>query len=90
MVCATDKDLFLGEEADVSILSYGSHKTDKSGSSTLLVESNALSTGLAECEWAASWFGVAKSLNYDLREINSIERFNYELSLHNTTTPSWT
>ena len=61
IVCATNKDIVLGEEADVSVLCYKSHKMQRVGSSTLLVEANAMSEGLADVEWVASWIGLAKT-----------------------------
>ena len=54
MICAVDKDLLAGKEADLSILTWHSHKTDRAGSSTLAVEPNAMSEGLAEAEWVTS------------------------------------
>ena len=55
MVCAVDRSIFDGEEADISSLVYKSHHMTRSGSATLLVESNAMSEGLSEAEWVASW-----------------------------------
>ena len=39
-----------------------------------LVEPNALSEALAECECVASWFGLAKDLTYDLRKRDTLNR----------------
>ena len=33
-----------------------------------------MSSVLAECEWVASWFGLAKGLHYDLRQRDSLNR----------------
>ena len=74
MICATDKVIFEGEEAEVSILTYKSHRNPRAGSSTLLVESQALSESLADAEWVACWIGLAKSLDYDLRKRHSLNR----------------
>ena len=63
LVCAAHEDILIGKDADVSILVYHSHSMKRAGSSTLLVESNAMSSVLAECEWVASWFGLAKDLH---------------------------
>ena len=43
MVCACDGDLFNGEEATISPLTYRSHQMDRAGSATLLVEANSMS-----------------------------------------------
>ena len=67
-VCGVDKKIHLGEEAEISILAYRSHKNPRAASSSLLNESCALSETLADAEWVASWLGLAKNLNYDLRE----------------------
>ena len=74
MLCVTDQCILEGQEADVSILTKHSHKTTKSGAPTLLVESGAMSEGLAEAEWVASWLGLAKDLNYDLRKRATLNR----------------
>ena len=50
MVCAADACILEGVEAEVSPLAYKSHHMNRAGSSTLLVESNAMSEGLAEAE----------------------------------------
>ena len=61
------------KDADESILIYHSHSMKRAGSSTLLVESNAMSSVLAECEWVAPWFGLAKDLHYDLRQRDTLK-----------------
>ena len=33
-----------------------------------------MSSVLAECEWVASWFGLAKDLHYDLRQRDTLNR----------------
>ena len=33
-----------------------------------------MSEGLAHCEWVASWLGLAKSLDYDLRRRGILNR----------------
>ena len=48
MVCAADASILEGKEADVSVLTYQSHRMARAGSSTLLVEANAMSEGLAD------------------------------------------
>ena len=60
MICAADVSLLAGEEAEVSVLTYKSHRMGRSGSSTLLVEAYAMPEALADAEWVASWFGLAK------------------------------
>ena len=68
MICAADVDILRGKEADVSPLTYTSHHMSRAGSATLLVEASAMSEGLADAEWAASWIGLVKDLHYDLRK----------------------
>ena len=68
ITCAVDKSIHEGAEADCSILTHKSHKNPRSGSSTLLLEANSMSEGLADCEWVASWIGFVKDLRYDLRK----------------------
>lgn len=74
IACAADKSIHEGAEAEISILAYRSHKNPKAGGSTLLNEAHAFSTSLADGEWIASWLGLAKSLDYDLRERNTLNR----------------
>ena len=74
IICAVDKNVYKGEEVDISILVYKSHKMDRSGSSTLLTEANAMSEALAQAEWVASWFGLAQDLQYDLRQRDKLNR----------------
>ena len=74
MVCAADASILEGKEADVSVLTYQSHRMARAGSSTLLVEANAMSEGLADAEWVASWIGLVKDLNYDLRKRDLLNR----------------
>ena len=74
MVCAADLSLLENQEADVSVLTYQSHKMTRSGSSTLLVEANAMSEGLADAEWVASWIGLVKDYRYDLRKRDLLNR----------------
>ena len=50
MICAADQDILIGKEAPVSILTYGSHRMQRAGSSTLLMEANPMSGGLADAE----------------------------------------
>ena len=68
MVCAADCSIRDGAFADISCLTFRSHKNKKAGSVTLLVEANGMSEGLAETEWVASWIGIAKDFSYDLRK----------------------
>eukprot|EP00971_Amphidinium_carterae_P166027 3290721-Amphidinium_carterae.1 len=65
--------VFLAEKAVVSqgsgrasLVHFASHGMKRAGSSTLLVEANALSAGLAQAEWISSWLGLATDLNYKL------------------------
>ena len=74
MVCAPDMPILQGEEADVSVLTYKSHRMSRSGSATLLVEANAMSEALADAEWVASWIGLSQSLDYDLRKRDLLKR----------------
>ena len=74
MVFAADVSILQNVEADVSFLTYRSHRMSRSGSSTLLVEANAMSEGLVEVEWIASWIGLVKDYNYDLRKRHLITR----------------
>ena len=73
LTCAADQSIQDGVEADTSILCWTSHKTSRSGSSTLLCEANAMSEGLADAEWVASWFGNVKSLDYDMRKRHTLK-----------------
>ena len=74
IVCAVDKSIHLGKEADISIVAYRSHKKTRAASSTLLNESCALSETLADAAWVAAWFGLAKNLDYDLRRRDHLNR----------------
>jgi hypothetical protein len=74
MVCAADQAIREGKEADISCLTYKSHKNNRAGSSTLLVEANGLSEGLADAEWVASWIGLAKITSYDMRKRHEMNR----------------
>ena len=74
MVCAVDQTIFEEKEADLSPLVYKSHRMSRAGSATLLCEANAMSEGLAESEWVASWIGLVKDLHYDLRKRNELNR----------------
>ena len=47
---------------------------NRAGNNTLFCEINGLSEGLAMCEWVASWIGLAKSLDYDLRKRGILNR----------------
>ncbi len=40
----------------------------------MLVEANALSEGLADAEWVATWFGLCKDINYDMKRRDSLNR----------------
>ena len=48
--------------------------TSQGQSSRHVVEANGMSEGLAETEWGATWFGLAKDLNYDMRERHKLNR----------------
>ena len=67
LLCAADRSIHEGKEADVSILVYKSHKNGKAGGSSLLNEANTFSAGTGDAEWVASWLGLAKDLEYDLK-----------------------
>ena len=54
MICAADKSVLDGKEADVSILCRQSHNAQRAGSITLLRGANAMSEGLADAGWAAT------------------------------------
>ena len=49
-------------------------KKNRAASSSLLNESCAFSETLADAEWVASWLGLAKDLNYDLRKRDKLNR----------------
>ena len=68
LICAADQSILKGELATVSLISYQSHHTTRSGSSTLLVEANAISEALAHAEWTATWLGLARDLHFDMRK----------------------
>ena len=74
LACMTDDTLFAGARAPVSVLTYKSHRNPRSAASTLLNEATGMSEGLADSEWIASWFGLAKSLDYDLRKRHLLNR----------------
>ena len=74
MVCAADKSINEGKEADISILTYKSHKMARVASATLMVEANAMSEGLAESEWVCTWIGLARDYTYDMRKRNLLNR----------------
>ena len=71
IVCAVDADIFDGKRVPCSILTWKSHKSPRVGSSTLLVEANAMSEALAGSEWVATWIGLAFNLG---RDTSTIER----------------
>ena len=56
------------------MLTYKAHKMDRMGTATLLCEANAMSEGLANAEWVASWLGLARSPKYDLRQRAELNR----------------
>ena len=74
LVCATEKKLHDGERAKVSVLVHKSHKNPRAAPSTLLNEATGMSEALADSEWIASWFGLAKDLEYDLRKRHLLNR----------------
>ena len=67
MMCAANTAIHEGKDSEISILTCNSHKMTRVGSATFFLQSNALSEALAEGEWVAFWFGLAKYLTYDLR-----------------------
>ena len=70
----TDASILEGHEAPVSVLAYKSHHMKRSASNVLYTESFAMSDGLAFGEWMASWIGLARDLNYDLRQRDTFSR----------------
>ena len=66
MICGTDERMREGKEAPVS--------NPRAGSSSLLVEANALSEALAEAEWVTSWLLHARDLHYDARRRQTLNR----------------
>ena len=75
MVCAADQDFLVGNQADVCVLTWHSHKTDRVGSSTLAAESNAMSEGFADAERATSWnLAAAKDYRHELRDRRAMNR----------------
>jgi hypothetical protein len=74
LIGAADQAVLEGKEADYSLLCYKSHSMDRAGGSTLLVEANALSEGLAEAEFVATWIGLACDLHYDMRKRHTNNR----------------
>ena len=74
IVCAADQSIHEGQEADISILTFKSHKNPRAAPSTLLNESTSLSETLADAEWVASWIGLCKDLYYDLRKRDVLNR----------------
>ena len=74
LVCCCDKKIHTGERADVSVCVYKSHKNPRAAPSTLLNESTGMSEALADSEWVASWIGLCKDLEYDLRKRHLLNR----------------
>ena len=72
VACMTDASILDGHEAPVSVLAYKSHHMKRSASNVLYTESFAMSDGLAFGEWMASWIGLARDLNYDLRQRDTL------------------
>ena len=75
MACVSDSSILDGAEAPTSVIAYKSHKMDRSASNVLYTESFAMSEGLAFGEWMATWFGLAKDLDYKMedRHVNNRE-----------------
>ena len=46
----------------------------RAGTPTLLVEANALSEGLADADWTATWLGLAKDRNYRVVKRDDLNR----------------
>ena len=46
----------------------------RAASATLNAEANGLSEGLAETEWVASWLGLARDLQYNMRQRDTLNR----------------
>jgi len=74
LVCAADKKIHTGAPAKVSVLVYKSHKNPRAAPSTLLNEATGMSEALADSEWVASWIGLCKDLEYDLRKRHLLNR----------------
>ena len=47
---------------------------NRSASNVLYTESFGMSDGLALGEWMASWFGLCKDIDYDLRQRDTLNR----------------
>jgi len=74
ILCTVHKDIHRGVTAACSVIMYKSHKNPSAAPSTLLNESTAMSSSLGDAEWVASWIGLAKSLEYDLRKRDTLNR----------------
>jgi hypothetical protein len=74
LIGAADESILCGEEADFSLLCYKSHCMGRAASSTLMVEANALSEGLAEAEYVATWIGLARDEHFNMRERDNNNR----------------
>ena len=78
-MCAADKETLQGASAVISLPSYKSHASERAGASNLLVESHAVTEGLAGTEWACTWFGLAQDLEYRLDKRGTLNR-RFEVS----------
>ena len=74
IVCACEKKIHTGQRSPVSVLLYKSHKNPRSASSTLLNEATGKSEALADSEWVATWIGLCKDLEYDMRKRHLLNR----------------
>ena len=74
VACVADQEILEGAETNVSVLAYKSHRMNRSASNVLYTESFGMSDGLAFGEWMASWFGLCKDIDYDLRQRDTLNR----------------
>ena len=70
VACVADSSILDGADAPTSVIAYTSHKMDRAASNVLYTESFAMSEGLAFGEWMATWFGLAKDLDYKMSDRN--------------------
>lgn len=74
IIAAVYEKIHSGKKAEVSILTYKSHRNPRAASSTLLNQATSMSEALADAEWVASWFGLCRDLMYDLRKRDVLNR----------------
>ena len=74
LVGICEKKIHQGERSKTSVVLHKSHKNKRACPSTSLNEATGMSEGLADCEWVASWIGLCKDVNYDLRKRDVLNR----------------